>query len=291
MADSTQQQSSQNSSYSTPGTTTVTNQQDPFQKFLLNLIGQAGSTGAGQISAQTQGAINNFQQNPAIAANYFPQLAAPLLAAARRGETVQQNNLLDTFRKAGGTGGGALQSGAFAQAARNLIADQGVNEQNLLASQYVPLTAQLSNNVESGIKAGLAVPNSTSSYLSALASAAHAVPLAGTTTTSTGYSTSQGSSQGSGSSSSPQPQPQQTAQPSSTPLTDAATYNPYTGYSQNNYAPAPSSTPAYNPVTGQYDFPIYQEPPASYGYPYPEPSSVETAQSYYNPEPDYSNYY
>lgn len=139
---------------------------DPWQDFLYNTI--LSKNQDAYVPKYTKDALQNFTENPAVAAGYFPQLAQPLLAAARRGEAVQQTDLTDMFRKAGGVGGGSLQSGAFAQAARNLIADQGVNEQNLLASQYAPLTAQLSNNVNNAITAGLKFPQANNTAISNL---------------------------------------------------------------------------------------------------------------------------
>lgn len=143
---------------------------DPWQDFLMNTILQ-GSQGS-FVPEYTQQALEQFTKNPALAANFFPQLAAPLLEANRAAQDVQTRNTMDMFRKAGGTTGGTLQSGAFAQAGRQLAGDFARQDQEVLAKAYTPLTAQLSENMTNAIRAGLAFPQAQNTAISNL------IPLA-----------------------------------------------------------------------------------------------------------------
>lgn len=145
---------------------------DPWQDFLYNtILGLTGSKDA-FVPEYTKQALADFTANPSRPANFFPELAQPLLTAARRQEGRQQQDLMDLFRKAGGTGGGALQSGAFAQAGRQLIGDQQANENALLAAAYTPLTEQLSRNTTEAINAGLKFPQAQNTAIGNL------IPLA-----------------------------------------------------------------------------------------------------------------
>ena len=147
---------------------TTQNVADPMQKMLMDMIlKQSSSTGA--IPPQTLAALQKFTANPSAAAEYFPQLAAPLLSSLRPSEEREVTDLTDMFRKAGGTSNGAMQSGAFAQAGRQLIGDQAGRRQEMLAKNYVPLTDQLSGNMTNAIGLGLKVPQATSEMLKPLA--------------------------------------------------------------------------------------------------------------------------
>lgn len=142
----------------TSGETLTTNTPDPFRELLLNLISSQATSTSGQVPASTLASIEALTKNPAIAAEFFPQLAKPLLASLAPTEGREVTQLNDLFRKAGGTGAGALQSGAYAQAGRQLIGDQAGRRQELLAKNYIPLTSQLSENTIAAQKAGLQVP-------------------------------------------------------------------------------------------------------------------------------------
>ena len=153
----------------TRGETLVTNTPDPWRDYFLGLIGnQASSTTTGKIPDFTTAALENFTKNPSAAASFFPQLAAPLLNANRDAQAQQTTALMDMFRKAGGTGAGSLQSGAFAQAGKQLVNDFARQDQEILAKNYVPLTGQLSENMTNAIRLGLAVPGATSDILKSL---------------------------------------------------------------------------------------------------------------------------
>jgi len=138
----------------------VTGTRDPFQELLLNMLGGQFSKGA-NVPGFTMGALEAFTKNPSAAAEYFPQLAKPLLSALRPTEDREVTQLTDMFRKAG-IEGGAQQSGAFAQAGRQLIGDQANRRQETLAKSYIPLTEQLSTNMRGNIDAGLRLPQAIS---------------------------------------------------------------------------------------------------------------------------------
>lgn len=147
---------------------TTTNTADPWRDFLLNMVSQSYSGPSGQIPGYTMGALENFTNNPAAAAAYFPQLAAPLLEANHAAQGQQTTALTDLFRKAGGTSASPLRSGAFAQAGQNLASDFARQDQETLAKAYTPLTQQLSDNMNNAIKAGISVPQATSESLKPL---------------------------------------------------------------------------------------------------------------------------
>lgn len=141
------------------GETLVTNKPDPFREFLLSLIGSQATTTKGQIPDYTLASLQNFTQNPSAAAEYFPELARPLLASLRPAEDREMQTFNDMFRKAGGTANSAMQSGAYLNEARSLIGDQANRREQLLAKEYGDLTGQLSQNMTNNIRAGLAVPD------------------------------------------------------------------------------------------------------------------------------------
>ena len=155
---------------------------DPNRQALLDYILSRSSSPEGQVQQYTKDALASFTANPSIAANYFPSLAQPLIAAQRMGEDRETSQLMDLFRKSGGTGAGGLQSGAFASSARQLVGDQAVRRNQTLAEQYVPLTSQLSKNVSDAIALGLRLPEATSESLKAPTSIFGAVasPTGGT---------------------------------------------------------------------------------------------------------------
>jgi len=138
----------------------VTGTRDPFQEMLLNMLGGQFAKGA-NVPGFTMGALEAFTKNPSAAAEYFPQLAKPLLSALRPTEDREVSQLTDMFRKAG-IDAGAQQSGAFAQAGRQLIGDQANRRQETLAKSYIPLTGQLSDNMSNNIRAGLSLPSAIS---------------------------------------------------------------------------------------------------------------------------------
>ena len=146
-----------NAGTGTAGETLVTNKPDPFRELLMNLITSQATKEGGQVPASTLQSIEQLTKNPAVAAEYFPQLAKPLLEANRVSQERQTTGFTDTLRKLG-VGGGAMQSGAAVQGARQLAGDFARQDQEILAKNYVPLTAQLSENTIAAQKAGLAVP-------------------------------------------------------------------------------------------------------------------------------------
>lgn len=146
---------------------------DPFQQLLFGLIAGNLQQTNPSVSPTTTAALESFTQNPALAADYFPQLAEPLLAALRPAEDREVTQLTDLFRKAGGTGGGAIQGSAYTSEARKLIGDQAQRRQQVLAQNYVPLTGQLSDNLTNAIKLGLSLPDANTAAIRSIA------PLAG----------------------------------------------------------------------------------------------------------------
>jgi len=130
---------------------------DPFQAMLLNMLMRQFQESPATVPGFTMGALEQFTKNPSLAAEYFPQLAKPLLSALQPQEEREITQLTDMFRKAG-IEGGAQQSGAFAQSGRQLIGDQANRRQEVLAKNYIPLTSQLSENMTNNIRAGLNLP-------------------------------------------------------------------------------------------------------------------------------------
>ena len=143
---------------------TTTNVYDPnTQNFINQLLGKAmENASAGKsfgVADYTKSALETITTNPGdtgdIAGRQFQQIAAPMLEAQQAGFKLQQQNVSDMFRKAGM---GTQQSGAFAQAGRQMAADQGRQQQQLIASNYVPLLSEANKTVMGGINAGLAMP-------------------------------------------------------------------------------------------------------------------------------------
>jgi len=167
--------------------------QDPFQKLLLSMLMKQFQENPASVPGFTMGALENFTKNPSAAAEYFPQLAKPLLSALKPTEDREVTQLTDMFRKAG-IEGGAQQSGAFAQSGRQLIGDQANRRQETLAKSYIPLTQQLSENMRGNIQAGLDVPKAISAGWQV--PAALAGGLAPLSTTSTSASAGSGGAPG-----------------------------------------------------------------------------------------------
>jgi hypothetical protein len=170
----------------TTGESLTTNTPDPWRDQFLKLIAGQLGTGGGAIPGYTLGALENFTSNPSAAAEYFPQLAEPLLNSLKPAEERETTQLTDLFRKAGGTANSSMQNGSFAQAGRQLIGDQANRRQELLAKQYVPLTSQLSENMTNAIKMGLNVPGATADTTRILASLATGLQPLSTHTQTTG---------------------------------------------------------------------------------------------------------
>lgn len=162
-----------------PGTTTQNTNYtyDPSMQFLSNILrGSYGSNG--MVSPTVTGGIENLISNPGavgnIAGQQFHDIAAPLLQEQQAGFRMQENNLRDMFRK---NGVGSLQSGAFAQAGKQQVADEGRQQNSLLASSYIPLTQNLANQQIAGVNAGLKVPSANYDTLANLLNAYGRAPL------------------------------------------------------------------------------------------------------------------
>ena len=147
----------------TSGESLVTNTVDPWRDLILNAVMQSRSN-MGEIPAYTLAQLENFTKNPGMAGNIAGPLADTLKPMEKR-ETQAQ---ADAFRKAGV---GSFQSGAFANATRGLIGDQAARRNQLLASNYVPLTGQISENINNAIRSGIAVPQATAEASKPLVSA------------------------------------------------------------------------------------------------------------------------
>lgn len=171
-------------------TSTTKYEYDPTQQFINQLIGKAYSSGSGTVSPTVTAGIDQMITQPGavgdIAGSNFAAIAQPLLQQQQEGFKIQNQNMSDMFRKAGV---GTQQSGAFAQSVRQLAGDQGRQQQALLASNYIPLAGQISNNMLGGINAGLKVPDANMGSLAAILSAYGRTPLS-TTTTQTGVNDS-----------------------------------------------------------------------------------------------------
>jgi len=167
-------------------TSTTNYEYDPTQEFVNKLIQQSYSAGKGTVSPTVTAGIDQMITQPGavgdIAGSQFASIAQPLLEQQQAGFKIQNQNTADAFRKAGV---GSMQSGAFAQAVRQQAADQGRQQNALLASSYIPLAANLSSNVLGGINAGVKVPGANMDSLAGILSAIGRNPLS-TTTTQTG---------------------------------------------------------------------------------------------------------
>ena len=164
-------------------TSTTKYEYDPTQEFINRLIAQNYSSGNGTVSPTVTSGIDKMISQPGaigdIAGDQFAAISKPLLDAQQDAFKIQNQNTMDMFRKAGV---GSLQSGAFGQAVRQQAADQGRQQQALLASNYIPLVSQLSNNTLGGINAGLKVPGANMDSLAGILSAYGRAPLSQTTT-------------------------------------------------------------------------------------------------------------
>jgi hypothetical protein len=171
---------------------------DPTQEFITQLIGQMYQTGNGTVSPTVTAGIDKMISQPGavgdIAGENFAAIAQPLLEQQQAGFKIQRQNTADAFRKAGV---GSMQSGAFAQAQRQQAADEGRQQNALLASSYVPLASNISNNVLGGINAGVRVPGANMDSLSGILSALSRSPSA--TMTSQSQTTAPPNPAGSGS--------------------------------------------------------------------------------------------
>ena len=145
---------------------------DPFQRFLAQLLSGRLQSSGGSVSPTVMAGIENMITNPGgvgdIAGANFEKIAAPLVNSLIPQEKREVSGLQDIFRKAGV---GSMQSGAFAQAGRQLIGDQAGRRNQLLASNYIPLSGQISNNVLDAIRSGINVPQANVASLAGLASA------------------------------------------------------------------------------------------------------------------------
>ena len=154
----------------TSGESLVTNTVDPWRDLILNAIMQSRST-TGEIPDYTLAQLENFTRNPGMAGDIagpqFQQIAGPLADTLKPMERRETQAQADAFRKAGV---GSFQSGAFANATRGLIGDQAARRNQLLASNYVPLTGQVSENINNAIRSGLMVPQATAEANKPLAS-------------------------------------------------------------------------------------------------------------------------
>jgi hypothetical protein len=175
----------QENKQNTAGTTSSSITRDPFQEFLFNLIGQQAQSSGSYVPQYTQDALANFTANPASsAAQFFPALAQPLMAALRPTEDRETAQLQNMFRTAGGTGDTPMQSGAFANEARLLIGDQANRRQQTLAQNYIPLTNQISGNINNAIQAGLQFPQANTAALKTIAPLAASIQPNATSTNS-----------------------------------------------------------------------------------------------------------
>lgn len=217
--------------------TTIT--RDPFQNFLFQLLGQQAQNQQAYVPDYTKAALENFTSNPAAAANYFPQLAQPLIQALRPAQLQEQADLQNLFRSAGGTQDTPMQSGAFAQSARQLLGDQANRTQQVIAEQYVPLTNQISTNMTNAIRAGLEFPQANTNVLRTLAPLAGSISPISTqvegvkgssnaTAGSSGYATAAPTSSGVGFLNTPYSNPSDPY--GYIPLTIAASKGAYNGY-------------------------------------------------------------
>ena len=140
---------------------TTTNVYDPrTQNFIDQLMGRiSGNASNFNVQDYTKDALKNITLNPGstgdIAGEQFRSISQPLLEAQQAGFKLQQQNVSDMFRKAGV---GTQQSGAFAQAGRQMVADQGRQQQQLIASNYMPLLSEANKTVMGSIDAGLRMP-------------------------------------------------------------------------------------------------------------------------------------
>jgi hypothetical protein len=131
------------------GTKSTSTSQYPVDiaSLIKGVQGQIGDLTTGQT---TQANLNTFLNNP-LSGELFQGTIGPILDSLRSSEDASRTALADQFRMAGGGQGGALQSGAFSNAATT-------NEQNILANRSNVVAQQASNvfrNILSGLGLGL----------------------------------------------------------------------------------------------------------------------------------------
>ena len=149
-------------SVGTGGRSQTVTKPNPAQQPLIDFILNALSNPSAQVSPTTLAALDQITRNPVVPFSQFEALAGPLTDSLKPGEARETQQLTDLFRKAGA---GSLQSGAFASSARQLVGDQASRRNQLLASNYVPLTQQLSNNILNAIRLGLELPEASTAAL------------------------------------------------------------------------------------------------------------------------------
>lgn len=142
-----------------PSTSTTSRQYDPgIQQFINSLLGRAAGTDY-NVPEYTKSALENITLNPGstgnIAGQQMGQIISPLLREQAEAQKLQNQGTMDMFRKAGA---GSLQSGAFAQAARQQAADQGRAQERIISANYIPLLSEANKTVMGGITAGLGMP-------------------------------------------------------------------------------------------------------------------------------------
>ena len=136
-----------------PSTSTTTRQFDPgIAAFINNLLGRVGGSTDYNVPEYTKSALESFVRTPRapremvdpsgawdLAGQQFSKISAPLLREQAEGQKLQNQATMDMFRKAGM---GTMQSGAFAQAARQQAADQGRAQERIIAGNYIPLMGE-----------------------------------------------------------------------------------------------------------------------------------------------------
>jgi len=133
----------------TGSSSSVTTQQYPVDmaEMIKQLQGQIGGLNTGQA---TQENLNSLMNNP-LSSELFTGTIGPILNQLKDSEGQSRTALADQFRMAGGGQGGALQSGAFANAATR-------NEQNILANRsnvVANKASEVFRNLLSGLGLGL----------------------------------------------------------------------------------------------------------------------------------------
>ena len=142
---------------------TTTRQYDSAtQNFINQLLGNVNQQNF-NVQDYTKQALQNLTQNPGsvgdLAGQNMQQIIRPLLDAQQEGFRIQNRNASDMFRRAGV---GTQQGGAYGQTIRQLAADQGRQQQQLIAGNYVPLLNNATQTIQGSIDAGLRLPGSES---------------------------------------------------------------------------------------------------------------------------------
>jgi len=133
----------------TGSSSSVTTQQYPVDiaSYIQSLQNQIGGLTTGQATQQN---LNTLMNNP-LSSDLFTGTIGPILDQLKSSEAASRTALSDQFRMAGGGQGGALQSGAFANAATQ-------NEQNILANRsnvVANKASEVFKNLLSGLGLGL----------------------------------------------------------------------------------------------------------------------------------------